>query len=180
MSRVVSLVLAALALAAAVGACNDDGRSAANATCGPPVIEQLDPDGGHLIAGATPPSYLTDPPTSGPHTPGLGVAGGVVDTQLSPIQQVSTLEEGVVIVQYRDPADAAALRRLAGAAVVVAPNADLPARVVATAWARKLTCRGLDVAAVRRFVQQDVDRYVGHATTTSTTVDVSTTVPAGD
>jgi hypothetical protein len=161
---VLVVVAAALLAGGLVAGCGDDSGTRA---CGPIVIEQLDPDGGHLIAGVTPPSYLTNPPTSGPHTPGIGVAGGVLHRTLTPIQQVTTLEGGAVIVQYRDAHDAAALERLAGPLVVVAPNPTLPQRVIATGWARKMTCRSVDRAALGGFVRQVEDRYVGHGSTTT-------------
>jgi hypothetical protein len=161
-----AVLVAAVLAGSLLAGCGDGG---ADRACGPIVVEQLDPDGGHLIAGVTPPSYLTDPPTSGPHTPGTGVAGGVLHRTLTPIQQVTTLEGGAVIIQYRDARDAAALGRLAGPLVVVAPNPTLPQRVIATGWVRKMTCRSVDRAALGRFVHQVVDRYVGHASTTTTT-----------
>ena len=165
----VAVVVGAVLAGGLVSGCGGD---TGNRACGPIVIEQLDPDGGHLVAGVTPPSYLTDPPTSGPHTPGLGVEGGVLHRTLTQLEQVTTLEGGVVIVQYRDARDATALERLAGPLVVVAPNPTLPQRVIATGWARKLTCRSVDRSPLRRFVRHVVDRHVGHApTTTSTTRD---------
>ena len=112
---------------------------------------------------STPPSYLTDPPTSGPHTPGLGVEGGVVDEPLSPIAQVTTLEDGIVIVQYRDPADGRPTScRSPAADVVVAPNPDLPSAVIATAWAQKVTCSGVDVDSVQRFIDSVAGLHAGH------------------
>lgn len=134
----------------AVG-CGGNSTSGADGTCGPVVTEQSDTNLGHLLPNATPPTYLTHPPTSGPHTPGAEVHG-LVDRPLSEIVQVSTLETGAVIVQYRDPKDLPTLRSLAGRAVVVAPAPKLPARIIATAWLRKLTCRGVDRGAIERFI----------------------------
>jgi hypothetical protein len=163
---VLLLIITALVVATTAG-CGDGDDAAGSTSCGPPVVELLNPDEGHLIAGVTPPTYLTDPPTSGPHTPGIGVAGGVVDAPLTPIEQVTTLENGIVIVQYRDPADAAALERLAGDHVVVAPHPDLPSAVIATAWARKLTCRAVDMTSLRAFIDSSASDHAGHVTTTN-------------
>ncbi len=141
-----------LALAVATSsACGADDR--ASARCGPIVVEQSDTNLGHLLPNATPPSYLTDPPTSGPHTPGAEVHG-LLDRPISPIEQVTTLEAGTVIVQYRDPADLDAVHSLAGPTVVVAPAPKLPARIIATAWLKKLTCRGVDRHALDGFINE--------------------------
>ena len=171
MPRATLLIVIVALLSGLLAACNDgsagDGDQRGATLCGPSVVEQLDPDGGHLIAGVTPPSYLTNPPTSGPHTPGLGVEGGIVHEPLSPIAQVTTLEDGIVIVQYRDPADAEDLEPLAGPEVVVAPNPGLPSAVIATAWVEKLTCSGVDVESVQRFIDSVAGRHQGHSTTTA-------------
>jgi hypothetical protein len=63
-----------------------------------------------------------------------------------------------VLVQHRPDVDASALADLAGDRVVVAPNPDLPAPVVATAWLHKRTCTEPDVDALQAFV----DARVGH------------------
>lgn len=69
--------------------------------------------------------------------------------------QVLVLEEGAVLIQHRDLAvdEVAALESLATPDVVVAPNPELPARVVSTAWLTKLTCSRVDLATLGRFVQ---------------------------
>jgi len=147
MIRHLAVVLVVVGATTITGCGTDDVA----ARCGPAVVEQSDSNLGHLLPNATPPTYLTDPPTSGPHTPGAEVHG-LVDSPLSDIVQVTTLETGAVIVQYRDPRDLPTLRSLAGPAVVVAPAPKLPARIIATAWLRKLTCRGVDRGAIERFI----------------------------
>ena len=69
---------------------------------------------------------------------------GVQDDPVSPQRQIASLDAGVVLVQYR-PSELAAdevemLRSLAerGRPVLVAPNPDLGAAVVGTAWTRRL------------------------------------------
>lgn len=142
----------------------DDGESAGNGgaagggACGAVVSEPLDPGSTqHLLPGAPEPMYITDPPTSGAHRTGAPPRG-VVDQPLERPVQVGVLEGGGVVVQYRDPADAAALRGLAGEQVVVAPNPSLPAPVVATAWRQKLTCTAVDADALRAFVRDHAGR----------------------
>jgi hypothetical protein len=64
------------------------------------------------------------------------------------------LETGGVLLQHRDltAAERRRLEKLAGRRVTVAPNPDLPARVVATAWTYKRVCDGVDVSVLRAFV----------------------------
>lgn len=78
---------------------------------------------------------------------------GVVSDPLERPVQVAVLEQGGVLIQYRVPGSGKALAALADdASVVIAPNPDLPAAVVATAWAVKLTCTRVDVVALRTFI----------------------------
>ncbi|HVF74907.1 MAG TPA: EamA family transporter [Acidimicrobiales bacterium] len=138
-----------------VGCRDDDGMAPAGGrACAGVVEEPLDPGSTHhLFAGGPETVYVTDPPTSGPHRTG-GLPTGAVDEPLPRPVQVGVLEEGRVLVQYRDPADRAAVVGLAGEQVVVAPNPTLPARVVATAWRHKMTCTDVDTDALRRFADQ--------------------------
>jgi hypothetical protein len=69
-----------------------------------------------------------------------------------------------VVVQHHGLADRdrARVEALAdGQAVVVSPAIRLPAAVVATAWRHRLTCRSVDVGALRAFVAAHRGR-VGH------------------
>lgn len=142
------------------GGAGGDG-SADGGACGAVVSEPLDPGSTqHLLPGAPEPMYITDPPTSGAHRTGPP-SWGVVDQPLERPVQVGVLEGGGVVVQYRDPADAAALRGLAGEHVVVAPNPTLPAPVIATAWRQKLTCTAVDLEALRGFVDDHAGRGPG-------------------
>jgi hypothetical protein len=71
--------------------------------------------------------------------------------------QVGILERGDIVLQH-DPdlpaSDRTALEALAGRRVVVAPNADLAAPVVATAWLYKQTCDDVDVDALEAFIAE--------------------------
>jgi hypothetical protein len=146
-------------LVSAVGACGsgpglEEERSAETA-CGPVTPEPLDASSAlHLLPGAVEPTYQSDPPTSGPHLSGRPPTS-VLEQAIDRPTQVLVLEEGGVLLQHRDLAedDVARLRPLAGDQVVVAPNPDLPAPVVATAWLAKQRCEGVDVEALSQFVE---------------------------
>ena len=148
-------VTIALVTALALAAC-DDGDSE-GAGCAPAGQEQLDPASatGHVLPGAPEPKYLTDPPTSGPHQSGTPPSGRV-DRPLTRPEQVTLLEGGEILLQHRDlsSGDRQALEGLAGDDVTVAPNPDLPAAVVATAWTYKQTCERADLASLREFIRE--------------------------
>jgi drug/metabolite transporter (DMT)-like permease len=158
-----AVVLVALLLPL-VGCGDDDGNSGERGgPCGPVRREDADPSSSqHVLPGAPPPSYLSDPPTSGPHQPGAPLEG-VLDEPLTKPVQVAVLEAGQVLIQHRDldADDEAALAGLAGPDVVVAPNPELPDRVVATAWLFKLTCDEVVVDELRAFVDDHVGRGPG-------------------
>jgi hypothetical protein len=142
----------ALLLAAGCGGGGDD-----SAACGPITREALDSSYlVHVVGAETDVEYTSDPPTSGPHQAGPAVQGVVDDAIPRPVQ-VGILEGGSVLLQH-DPDlqgnDLADLEALGGPGVVVAPNPDLPALVVATAWTYKRTCDAVDVAALREFVEE--------------------------
>jgi hypothetical protein len=133
------------------------GCGGTSGPCGVPVREELDPS---YLVHITDPSvavYKTDPPTSGAHfaTP---APTGLVGTALVPAMQITILERGDVLVQYRDPADLPALEPVVSSRIVVAPQPTLPARVVVTAWTYKLTCSAVDAEQIRSFAAAHVDK----------------------
>jgi hypothetical protein len=142
-----------IATGAALAACGG-GSAAVEGACAPEVMEALDPGSArHVLPGGPEPPYTSDPPTSGAHLPG-SEAQGALRQPLARPEQVAVLEEGGVLVQYRDLADRER-RRLEGLAaedVVVAPNDQLDAPVVATAWRYRLRCTAVDPGALQRFV----------------------------
>lgn len=147
--------LLALAGLLAVAGCGDG--SAGAGACGPITREALDPAYlVHVLGDDGTVEYTSDPPTSGRHQPGPEIAG-VVDEALPRPIQVGILERGDILVQH-DPElarrDRAALEALAGPGVVVAPNPDLPAPIVATAWTYKRTCTEVDRAELQEFVDE--------------------------
>lgn len=155
-----SWLVGGLAVMGTACATASDPRDKASGGCGPITREALDASSPvHLLPGAPEPDYLTDPPTSGPHLSGRPPEGAVAEPLDRPTQ-VLILEEGGVLIQHRglDESDVAGLATLAGENVVVAPNAELPAPVVATAWLAKRTCDGLDVEALGQFIDENLGR----------------------
>lgn len=167
--RRISGLLAALltvGLAGLVAGCGSKGGGAeATAACGPVKREALDPRSiQHVLPNAPTPTYLTNPPTSGPHQPSPPIHGAQTNPIPKPVQ-VGLLEGGNVLVQYRGltAASLSSMRSLAGGKVVVAPNDDLRAgQVVMTSWLYKQTCSSVDVGAARRFVAAHVDHGPDH------------------
>jgi len=150
--RSASAALCSLLLAGGCG-----GEDAGDGGCGPITREGLDPAYlVHVLGTDDEVAYTSDPPTSGPHQPAPAVEG-VSDEPIPRPVQVGILERGDVLLQH-DPdlaaVDTAALEELAGDGVVVAPNADLPSQVVATAWLFKRTCDEVDVAALEEFADE--------------------------
>lgn len=139
-------------------ACGGGGSSAG---CAVPVREELDPSHIVHVTDPTKAVYRTHPPTSGVHlsTP---APTGLVDEALLEAVQVTILERGDVLVQYRDPADRDALAGLVRDHLVVAPQPTLPARVVVTAWTYKLTCSAVDTAAITKFADSHIGKGQEH------------------
>ena len=154
-------VLAVLALAVAGLAL----RSSASRSelCAAPVEDPLDRRSLQHALGGPPPSYSTEPPTSGPHQPGRH-PGGVAPEPLPGPVQVGALEAGQVLLQHRDleEAERGRLEALAGPLVIVAPNPALPSRVVASAWRTRQPCRGVDDEVLRRFLDDHAGRSTRH------------------
>ena len=147
------MLLAALAIVASVVLVVAVRPSSAT-RCSAPVQDPLDPRSlQHPLPGGPPPSYATEPPTSGPHQ-AVGLAGGVLAEPLAGPVQVGALEAGQVLLQHRDlqPAERARLEALGGPLVVVAPNPALPTRVVASAWRNRQQCPTVEEGALGRFI----------------------------
>jgi len=154
-----------IALVLVVGALTGCAPGSGSVACQPVRTEPLDRRSLiHVLPGATPARYLSNPPTSGPHQPSPPVAG-VVGHPIDLPVQVGILEGGAVLLQYRglSPAERARVAGLAGPKVVVAPNATLPGgdTVVATAWLTKQECRSPDLATLRRFVRAHENKGPG-------------------
>jgi len=147
-------VIALLAVAVLVSGCGGDGEEGG---CGTITREALDPAYlVHVLGTDEDLEYTSDPPTSGPHLPAPAVEG-VVDRPITRPVQVGILERGSVLVQHDPDLGAEELDRLdalAGEDVVIAPNPDLPAPVVATAWLYKRTCESVDADALQEFIDE--------------------------
>lgn len=144
------LVLLGFVVASAV-ACGDDSAAGGNCI---EVREPLDPLSIQHVVDPDQVTFLTDPPTSGPHVAGPA-ATGLHDEPLSGAAQVRALEAGGAVVLYDDEADRETLISLLDdttVPVAIAPGIDLPAPVVATAWTWKLTCDSPDLDAIMSFV----------------------------
>lgn len=148
LATVVSVLLANAACGASTGGAEG---------CGPILREGLDPAYlVHVLTDTGDLEYRSDPPTSGPHQPAPSQRG-VVDEPLTRPVQVGILERGDVLVQHLPDLAAdevSALRALAADRVVIAPNADLPEPVVATAWVFKRSCGAVDIPALEDFIEQ--------------------------
>jgi hypothetical protein len=154
--RVAALLLV---VAGVLAGCGGDSSAA----CSPVTREQLDANSGlHVLGGQEPPPYSTDPPTSGAHYSLPPPTGAVTEPVDRPLQ-VTALEGGMVLVQYRDlsDADVDSLAELGSDQVIVAPNPDLPEPVVLTAWVTKQTCDGVDLDEVRTFIEEQQGRGPG-------------------
>ena len=147
------LLLVVLAAGLLVG-CGDSDRE--SGSCGDVITDPVDPASlNHVVVDGPEPSYVVDPPSSGAHQP-LELDERVLSERLSRPEQVGLLEGGAVLIQHRGLADGdvAELEELAGPDVYVAPNPDLPAPVVATAWVHTLACAKVDAGALADFVSQ--------------------------
>jgi uncharacterized membrane protein len=154
-----AVLLAVVLLALPLAACGGGG---AKASCADAKAEPINPDLRHVFEGGAEPVYTTDPPTSGPHAPGATPKGALAEPLTRP-SQVAALEAGIVLLQYRDLSadETRSLSELVTDNVVVAPNPDLPDRVVATAWLFKQACSGVDPAALRGFIRSHAGRGPG-------------------
>ncbi len=142
------------ATAVLAGACGDGSDGATG--CSSPVREQLDPASLNHVIDPDTATFLTDPPTSGPHV-AIPAPTGVLGDPLPPAIQVTVLEAGAALVQYRDQPDPdrEALESLTDNGAVVGPNPDLDRPIIATAWTWKLECGDASaesLVALREFV----------------------------
>lgn len=145
-----------LCLTAFVGAACGDGSGGTDGCT--ELREPLDPASGVHLLDSSDVSWQTDPPTSGPHYSVPGPTGALSEP-LDRATQVTILEGGAALVQYDEGLtddETAALVRLAGEAIVVAPGGDLPAPIVATAWTWKLSCDSLDPDRIEEFARARV------------------------
>lgn len=109
--------------------------------------------GGHLAEGDPPPTYNSDPPTSGPHSP-ASTECGIYTSEVPDLVQVHNLEHGTVVIQYSPSlaeSDVVALRDFARSKpshILVAPRSNLADLIVVTSWRRMLRLATADVDAM--------------------------------
>ena len=144
---VVAAVLVVFALAAGWLFARGDAPSAARLLLGEQVVEEpLAEDG---------PGPDPQLPTSGPDRG--EVVCGVVDDELAPQTQVSSLAAGVVIIQHDPQLPATTRNELGGLverreSVLVAPREGLDTEVVATAWRHRFEPDDASLTELDRFV----------------------------
>jgi hypothetical protein len=121
----------------------------------------------HLSDGETYTEYNSNPPTSGPHYNNIA-PWGVHDQPVPNELQVHNLEDGGVVIQYKDvPADV--LDKLKGIVgrygeqVLLAPNETLSHPIVLTAWTRMLRLDEFDEQKIVEFIEayRGIDHHVG-------------------
>ena len=137
-----AVAVVVVALVAGIVFSRTDPQRAATILLGDQVLTEPE---GEVTRGSAPTSGQFDG----------GPTCGVMTDPVAPEQQVDALAAGVVVVQYRSADDAQAVTEaLAGrpTEVLVAPNADLDAPVVATAWGRRLRLERVDAPVLQAFV----------------------------
>lgn len=126
-------------------------------------------------------SYNSDPPTSGPHMPGIA-PWGAYDKPIPKEYQVHNLEDGGVVIQYNCPKGCPDLvKKLEGVFLkykaraekdmpehdkgpvpkymhlILAPYPDMDTQIALTAWTRLDKFNDFDEARIDRFVEA----YIG-------------------
>lgn len=119
----------------------------------------------HLTSGETYDSYLSDPPTSGPHDP-QPVPWGIYDSPAPKEKLVHNLEHGGLLVLYNCPEDCPGLVDQLepfvgrytddGVKLVLAPYPDMDSRWGLVAWAYLDTFDELDPERIAQFLEADL------------------------
>lgn len=114
----------------------------------------------HVPIGTPHPPYNSDPPTSGPHAPGLARWG--VHTEPVPKEmQVHNLEDGGVVIQYSCQDCPDLVKQLTTIAerydrVILAPYTGLDRRIAMTAWGRIDKFDEFDEARIVTFIKAHI------------------------
>ena len=157
---------AILALALLIPACSDSNGSGmqtaqTSAPTSDPDIETFVSEGQEHVDVGTTITYLTDPPTSGPHYPSPQ-DGGYFETAIASGYLVHSLEHGAVVIYY-NPATVTAsqkdsLKALAAAhpgifaQVVCVPRDDATYPIILTAWTHRLRLTTYDQSRIDGFI----------------------------
>ncbi len=126
----------------------------------------------HVRLGASTPPYNSEPPTSGWHTAQLAAWGTYLDEPPHDQHLVHNMEDGGVILWYRqgtaeDNVDrASALEEVVGTRwprTVIVPQEGLDTTYVLTAWTRMQRFEHLDVEGKRAFLEafHGIDHHPG-------------------
>ena len=114
----------------------------------------------HVPLGTPHPPYNSDPPTSGPHAPGLA-RWGVSSEPVSKEMQVHNLEDGGVVIQYSCQDCPDLVKQLTAIAerydrVILAPYTGLDRKIALTAWGRIDKLDELDEARIVKFIKAHI------------------------
>ncbi|MEX2502659.1 MAG: DUF3105 domain-containing protein [Trueperaceae bacterium] len=124
----------------------------------------------HISLGTRIPPYNTDPPTSGPHTPGLASWGAYLPgDDVHDEQLVHNMEDGGVVLWYRPGEDeeetsrrVSALQEVARSyqRIAIVPRPEMETRYAFTAWQRLQRFDEIEPEAMRTFI--DVFEGIDH------------------
>ncbi len=114
----------------------------------------------HVPLGTAHPPYNSDPPTSGPHAPGLA-RWGVSSEPVSKEMQVHNLEDGGVVIQYSCQDCPDLVKQLTTIAerydrVILAPYTGLNRKIALTAWGRIDKLDEFDEARIVKFIKAHI------------------------
>jgi hypothetical protein len=114
----------------------------------------------HVPAGIPHPPYNSDPPTSGPHAPGLA-RWGVYTEPVPKELQVHNLEDGGVVIQYSCQDCSDLVKQLTAIAdrydrIILAPYAGLDRKIALTAWGRIDKFDEFDEARIVTFIKAHI------------------------
>ncbi|HLF70119.1 MAG TPA: DUF3105 domain-containing protein [Actinomycetota bacterium] len=116
----------------------------------------------HLTQTDPPPSYNSNPPTSGQHF-GTTAPWGFVDQKIDDRITVHNLEHGGIVIHYRQipSSDVSELRDLVdevGDGIVLEPDPAIKDKLAMASWGRLQTCEKVDLKVVRFFVKQNCNK----------------------
>src|SRR5574337_108059 len=114
----------------------------------------------HVPAGTPHPPYNSDPPTSGPHAPGLARWGVYTDPVPKELQ-VHNLEDGGVVMQYSCQDCPDLIKQLTTIAerydrIILAPYPGLDRKIALTAWGSIDKYDEFDEARIVTFIKNHI------------------------
>ena len=114
----------------------------------------------HVPLGTPHPPYNSEPPTSGPHAPGIA-RWGVYTEPVSKEMQVHNLEDGGVVISYSCQDCPALVKQLTTIAerydrISLAPYTGLDRKIALTAWGRIDKFDEFDEARIVTFIKAHI------------------------